>query len=67
MGAPVDPMHFTNGGDNWDEDEDIVYSRDPLATGLLIYSDTASSSGDGGGDDIDMPSIAGPSNFEKGV
>ncbi|KAJ6565010.1 hypothetical protein DFH09DRAFT_474885 [Mycena vulgaris] len=37
MGAPVDAAHF--------EDEDIVYSNDPLATGLAMISDTSAETG----------------------
>jgi len=47
MGATVDPMQFGDifETDSLDQDEDIImYSRDPLATGLLMDSTTASTS-----------------------
>ncbi|PPQ75249.1 hypothetical protein CVT26_014814 [Gymnopilus dilepis] len=52
MGAPVDVSRFDSqeGPEPW-EDEDIVYSRDPLATGMLEM-DSA-------------PCVAGPSGTSK--
>lgn len=37
MGATVEPMQFGHDSEE-DQDEDIVYSRDPLATGLMMDS-----------------------------
>ncbi|KAJ7135665.1 hypothetical protein C8R44DRAFT_768832 [Mycena epipterygia] len=42
MGAPVDATRFDEDSDI--EDEDVVYSGDPLATGLRMMSDTRAGS-----------------------
>ncbi|KAJ6565026.1 hypothetical protein DFH09DRAFT_475394 [Mycena vulgaris] len=43
MGAPVDVARFEEDSDF--EDEDIVYSNDPLTTGLAMMSDTSAETG----------------------
>ncbi|KAJ6584026.1 hypothetical protein DFH09DRAFT_265449 [Mycena vulgaris] len=43
MGAPVDAARFDEDSDF--EDEDIVYSNDPLATGLAMMSDRSAETG----------------------
>jgi len=49
MGAPVESQFDGySGSEPWEDDEHIVYSRDPLATGLLSvdsHSDTTTEKG----------------------
>ena len=50
MGAPVESQFESHSGHELWEDEDIVYSQDPLATGLLAmdsFSATITEKGQG--------------------